>query len=295
MSYRFIRRISKNVAEVSTPSGHTIRLPYTGSLPKRGSIVQPQKDNCCCPQRLQFGSSPDKAIRTDPTPRRVSRRKGLKPTFYPVIYNSYALLLKHFPYNPALPKTYTVIFQPAPADYPASKFPLYGIGVVISNVPSGPQIRGLTPVKFGKIVYHFEHVTFGTAYDNFGNITYYEGGEVVDYGILSNYRYNANTGQVSDTGVTIEEYINNHRVKYPLSDTFYFNEYYIGDDHGFYIEDIFGTPDYSASFIFNSIQPKTRFFVIGPLGKFRSGSLVYPISGPSFIANFRHLEYVEIN
>ena len=80
MPYRFIRRISKSVAEVSTPSGHTIRLPYTGSLPKRGSVVQPQKDNCCCPQRLQFDSSPNKAIKTDPTPRRVSQGRPPLPT-----------------------------------------------------------------------------------------------------------------------------------------------------------------------------------------------------------------------
>ena len=80
MSYRFIRKISKGVAEVTTPSGHTIRLPYTGSLPKKGSIVQPQKDNCCCPQGLQFDSIPNRAIRTDPTPRRVSPGRPPLPT-----------------------------------------------------------------------------------------------------------------------------------------------------------------------------------------------------------------------
>lgn len=72
MPYRFRRKISDSLAEVTTPDGHTIRLPYTGSVPERGSIVQPQKDNCCCPIGLQFGSSPNRAIRTDPSPRRVS-------------------------------------------------------------------------------------------------------------------------------------------------------------------------------------------------------------------------------
>ena len=156
MPYRFIRKISKGVAEVTTPSGHTIRLPYTGSVPKRGSIVQPQKDNCCCPIGLQFGSSPNRVIRTDPAPRRVSRRKSRKlSAFYPVIYNGLDFESSNFPYNPDLPKTYTVILQPTFSDYPASKFPLFGIGVVISNVPGSLKIQGLTPVKFGKIVYHW--------------------------------------------------------------------------------------------------------------------------------------------
>ena len=283
MSYRFIRRISKGVAEVSTPDGHTIRLPYTGSLPKRGSIVQPQKDNCCCPKRLQFDSSPNKVIRTDPTPRRVSRRKGRKPTFYPVIYSG--LGLRTLRYNPDLPKTYIVIFQPKAGDYPASKFPLYGIGVIISNVPDGPKVQGLTPVKFGKIVYQLEVSSFGTSYDDIGNTTYY-GGEArgAIYGDLIYYRYNARTGKVSDTGVTIEEYVKNHSVKYPLSDNFYFKEYYIGEKHKIAnLDNIWGTPGYSASFILNSIQPKTRFF------------LVDSISETLFITNFKNLEYVEVN
>ena len=285
MSYRFIRRISKSVAEVSTPSGHTIRLPYTGSLPKRGSIVQPQKNNCCCPQRLQFDSSPNKAIRTDPTPRRVSRRKGrILSAFYPIIYPGVDLSPSNFPYNPDLPKTYTVIFQPAHFDYPASKFPLYGIGIVISNVPDGPKIQGLTPVKFGRTVYQFEGRSFGTAYDNWGNITYYENFGWESYGFLSEYKYNAHTGKVSDTGVTIVEYVKNHKVKYPLSDKFCFNKYYIGDsEKNANFDNILGTPGYSASFILNSIQPKTRFF------------LVDSVSRASFISEYSRLEYVEVN
>ena len=287
MPYRFIRRISKSVAEVSTPSGHTIRLPYTGSLPKRGSVVQPQKDNCCCPQRLQFDSSPNKVIRTDPTPRRVSRRKNRITTVYPVIYHAFNFNLSNFPYNPDLPKTYTIIFQPAIADYPASNFPLYGIGVVISNVPSGPTVQGLTPIKFGKIVYQFEGLTFGTGYSSWGNTTYYESPGGFGYGFLSGFRYNALTGKVSDTGVTIEEYVKNHIDKYPLSNNFYFKEYYIADKDKIpnfdNIRSIGDAPRYSASFILNSIQPKTRFF------------LVDSISGPLFITDFRHLKYVEIN
>ena len=277
MSYRFIRRISKGVAEVTTPSGHTIRLPYTGSPPKRGSIVQPQKDDCCCPSGLQFGSSPNRAIRTDPSPRRVSRRKGRITPVYPIIYRGFSLYPDNFLYNPSLPTTYTVIFQPTVRDYPASKFPLYGIGVVISNVPKGPKIQGLTPVKFGKIVYQFEEESFGTSYSS-GNTTYYEGPGGVDYGFLSLYRYNARTGKVSATGVTIEEYVKNHRVKYPLSDNFYFTKYYIADSRVANLENWSFT-----SFILNSIQPKTRFFVFGP------------ILNTEFLTNFKHLEYVEVN
>lgn len=285
MSYRFIRRISKGVAEVLTPSGHIIRLPYTGSPPKRGSIVQPQKDNCCCPQSLQFDSIPNRAIRTDPSPRRVSRRKGRIKPVYPIIYRGFSLYPDNFLYNPSLPTTYTVIFQPTVRDYPASKFPLYGIGVVISNVPEGPKIRGLTPVKFGKIVYQFEEESVGTSYYHyplgFRNTTYYEGPGGVDYGFLSLYRYNARTGKVSSTGVTIEEYVKNHRVKYPVSDNFYFTEYYIADS---LLGPIVNLEDWSnVSVIFNSIQPKTRFFVVGP------------ILNTEFLTNLKHLEYVEVH
>lgn len=93
MPYRFRRKISDSVAEVTTPDGHTIRLPYTGSVPERGSIVQPQKDDCCCPSRLQFGSSPNRAIRTDPTPRRVSQgRPPLPPKVSRLVYRPNLLI-----------------------------------------------------------------------------------------------------------------------------------------------------------------------------------------------------------
>ena len=93
MPYRFRRKISDRVAEVTTPDGHTIRLPYTGSVPERGSIVQPQKDNCCCPSKFQFGSSPNRAIRTDPSPRRVSQGRPPLPKITNRLVNYPDLLL----------------------------------------------------------------------------------------------------------------------------------------------------------------------------------------------------------
>ena len=84
--------------------------------------------------------------------------------------------------------------------------------------------------------------------------------------------------------MTIEEYAKNHEVKYPLSDNFYFHKYYIADSQIVNIDNIHdsGYSGYSASFILNSIQPKTRFF------------LVDSIPADLFIANYKHLEYVEI-
>ena len=287
MPYRFRRKISDSLAEVTTPDGHTIRLPYTGSVPERGSIVQPQKDNCCCPSGLQFGSSPNRAIRTDPAPRRVSRREK-RITSHQVIYRGESFTSSNFPYNPELPKTYTVILQPTYPDIPASKYPLYGIGVIISNVSVGPKVQGLTPVKFGQIAYQFERQSFGSSYDDLGTTPYYGESKRIpfwdrlDFGFLSNYQYNAFTGKVSDTGVTIEEYVENHRVKYPLSDSFYFHKYYIADSQFVNFDHIGGTPGYSAKFILNRIQPKTKFF------------LVDSIPGDLFIANYRNLKYVEV-
>ena len=289
MPYRFRRKISDRVAEVTTPDGHTIRLPYTGSVPERGSIVQPQKDNCCCPIGLQFGSSPNRAIRTDPGPRRISQRDG-RITTHHVIYRGVSFTSDNFPYNPELPKTYTVILQPTFFDYSASKYPLYGIGVVIFNVPGGPKVQKLSPVRFGKIAYQFEEQTFGTSYDGISNITYYEkfGWSIYGFfGFLSDYLYNPRTGIVSNTGVTIEEYVKNHEVKYPLSDNFYFHKYYIADSQVVNLDNIRDFHQnyysgYSASFILNSIQPKTRFFIVDS------------IPGDLFIANYKHLEYVEI-
>ena len=139
MPYRFRRKISDSVAEVTTPDGHTIRLPYTGSIPERGSIVQPQKDNCCCPSGLQFGSSPNRAIRTDPSPRRVSTRKPLPPMSLPnrLVYTPYLLI----PYVKNRP-IYTSVSYDDGFYLPfTNKFPMVGV----TNDPVK------NPVKYDKV------------------------------------------------------------------------------------------------------------------------------------------------
>ena len=282
MPYRFIRKISNSVAEVSTPNGRTIRLPYTGSLPDKGGIVKPILGGCCCPKKLSFPIVTPTNIRTTPDPRRHKRGSGstVIPNI-PVIYRGDYFELKNFPFNPDLPSAYTVIYQPAHSDYPASKFPIMGIGVVIKNSPQGPSIQGLTPVRFGKVAYQLEHKSFGTAYDNWGNITYYSGILGLKYGSLTLYKYNPQ-GKVSDKGITIQEYVENHKTKYPLSDNFYFEKYYIGEvQEEFDLSHIGGTPGYSANFIVSSIQPKTKYFMTFGTGR-------------DFITDYKDLDYVEI-
>jgi hypothetical protein len=72
MPYRFLRKISNGMAEVSTPDGHTIRLPYSGSLPKPGSVVKPEIDRCCNPVGFIGTGSNKKLASSYPQPRRVS-------------------------------------------------------------------------------------------------------------------------------------------------------------------------------------------------------------------------------
>lgn len=146
MSYRFIRRISKGVAEVSTPDGHTIRLPYTGSLPKRGSIVQPQKNNCCCPSRLQFDNIPNKAIKTDPAPRRVSRgRPSIPPKINRLVYTPNLLI----PYVKSQP-IYTNLSHDDGFFLPfTNKFPQVGVTNDPVNKPvKNDVVRAIPPTLF---------------------------------------------------------------------------------------------------------------------------------------------------
>ncbi len=285
MPYRFIRKISNSVAEVSTPSGHTIRLPYTGTVPTRGSVVNPIIGSCCCPKGLTFPAAAIQNTHTTPSPRRSHDSGRSTPVVnFPVLFPGFSLRLEHFPFNPELPKTYTVIFQPSYSDYPASKFPRVGIGVVLANSPSGTTIQGLTPVRFGQVVYHLEESSFGTAYDNWGNITYYDGAGGSIFGVLGEYRYNPFSGKVSDTGLTIQEYVANHKVLYPLVDDLYFGKYYIGDTS--IIDNpnsIFGTGGYSASYILNNIQPKTKFFI------------AQSVEASSWVVNHKNLDYAEMN
>lgn len=145
MSYKFIRRISKGVAEVSTPDGHTIRLPYTGSPPNRGSIVQPQKDNCCCPQRLQFDSGPNKTIRTDPTPRRVSQGRPPLPAKINRILFIPNTLIPLIPYVQSRP-IYTFQTYDDGFYLPfTNRFPLVGVTIDPVNKPVKDDVVGVVP------------------------------------------------------------------------------------------------------------------------------------------------------
>lgn len=286
MPYRFIRKISNSVAEVSTPGGRTIRLPYTGSLPKKGGIINPILGNCCCPKKLEFPGTLPTGKHTKSGPRRTSLQKPRFNFILPILYQSRNLEI--FRYEPSLPPTYIVfILPPTGADYPASQFPLVGIGLRISNTLSGPKILGLTPAKFPNIVYQLETLSFGTAYDNFGNVTYYGDGSRGGrfwYGVLWDYLYTL-TGDVADTGITIEEYVENHKAKYPLSDSFHFAKYYIGDIDRLDIDrivDWLNNPGYSAKFILDSIHPKTKYFI------------THSVSGEDFIINHKDLDYTAI-
>ena len=76
MTYRFQRKISSRTAEITTPSGSSIRLPYTGDVPQPNTIVHPTFNKCCCPIELSFDKN-QKPQFNDVSPRRTrKKRKG---------------------------------------------------------------------------------------------------------------------------------------------------------------------------------------------------------------------------
>lgn len=151
MPYRFRRKISKSVAEVSTPNGRTIRLPYTGSLPNKGSIVQPLKNDCCCPTRLQFGDIPTRVIRTDPNPRRVSQRRPPPVQIYDRVVYSLDLLRPYVRDKPI----YTVLTNNDGFYLPfTNKFPL----VRVTGDPLEPYKEKLGVI--GSVLYCFIQDSF---------------------------------------------------------------------------------------------------------------------------------------
>lgn len=77
MTYRFQRKISNRTAEIITPSGRSIRLPYTGDVPQTNTIVHPTFNKCCCPIGLSFDKN-QKPQFNDVRPRRT-KRKRIKP------------------------------------------------------------------------------------------------------------------------------------------------------------------------------------------------------------------------
>lgn len=77
MTYRFQRQISSRTAEITTPSGSSIRLPYTGDVPQPNTIVHPTFNKCCCPIELSFDKK-QKPQFNDVRPRRT-KRKRIKP------------------------------------------------------------------------------------------------------------------------------------------------------------------------------------------------------------------------
>lgn len=78
MTYKFQRRISSRTAEIITPDGRTIRLPYSGDLPPINSIVHPRLNNCCCPIELSFDNN-QKSQFTNRGPRRNKRKRAPVP------------------------------------------------------------------------------------------------------------------------------------------------------------------------------------------------------------------------
>lgn len=77
MTYKFQRKISNRTAEIITPSGRSIRLPYTGDVPQTNTIVHPTFNKCCCPIGLSFDKN-QKPQFNDVRPRRT-KRKRIKP------------------------------------------------------------------------------------------------------------------------------------------------------------------------------------------------------------------------
>ena len=78
MTYKFQRKISNRTAEIITPNGRTIRLPYTGDVPQTNSIVHPEFNKCCCPIKLSFDKNKSSQF-THVSPRRNKRKRINKP------------------------------------------------------------------------------------------------------------------------------------------------------------------------------------------------------------------------
>ena len=126
MPYRFIRRISNSMAEVATPDGHTIRLPYNGSDISKGSIVKPEFNKCCQPISIKGGRSLVPGVRSDtPPPRRIKIIEDRLPIIRTILTN---YVPNGFLEEQVIPILYTLesyldgFYLPFTSDYPTTYF-----------------------------------------------------------------------------------------------------------------------------------------------------------------------------